>query len=111
MATTRKTTTAGGRRQVPAADRAAPSPREATDRAVAFVEIRPGLLVNPAQVVTVRLLRGGVDPDAYATMTLASGAEETLTCDAFMALTGREPHTSAVPQYRGPALDHRDEKN
>ena len=103
MEKTRKGTTTGGRAKAPTPARvASPLLPERTGRAADFVEIRPGLLVNPAQVVMVRLIQGGVDPNAYATMNLANGAEETLTRDAFWVVTGREPAISPAQRYRGP---------
>lgn len=103
MERTRKGTTASGRAKVPTPAKVASTlPPERTGGAADFVEIRPGLLVNPAQVVMVRLIQGGVDPNAYATMNLANGAEETLTRDAFWVVTGREPAISPAQRYRGP---------
>ena len=103
METSRKRTTSGGRAKAPTPAKAAsPPPPERTGGAADFVEIRPGFLVNPAQVVMVRLIQGGVDPNAYATMNLANGAEETLTRDAFWVVTGREPTITPAQRYRGP---------
>jgi hypothetical protein len=54
-----------------------------------LVQIRPGLFLNPDQIVSVRTLPQE-EADAYAIMQLSNGDKLNLTRDEFSKLTGEE---------------------
>lgn len=97
----KKTTTA---EQAAAEHREAAAEQHAAHPAVAarLVQIRPGLFLNPDQIVSVRTL-AQEDSDAYAIMQLSNGDKLNLTRDEFSMLTGEEARPQARISQSPPA--------
>lgn len=70
------------------------TPTESTKRLgeeVRLIEVRSGLFLNLAHVVSVRVLAQG-DRKVYAVLQLSNGDKQDLTGDEFTAITGQEVH-------------------
>ena len=59
---------------------------------VSLIEIRPGLFLNVAQLVTVRVL-SREEGDVYAIAQLSNGDKLSLTLSEFCEISGKKPRT------------------
>ena len=92
-ATTRTPSSRSGR------ETASNAPREGRIEAFHFLEIRPGLFVNVAQMVSVRVLQHE-EGTVYAILQLSNGDKLNLTKGEFSTITGEEPRPpTRLPQH------------